>query len=159
VIRLSEECLVVDASNLVVGRLSSIVAKKLMEGKKVAIVNAERALLTGTRRRTIEDRLSFLEVKSRINPKHTPKHYRRPDNLLRRTIRGMLPRRKPSGAEALRRLRVYVGVPELYEGKATSLKEAEFDTAGRKYITLGELCRAVGWRGDVKERRTKGGAV
>ncbi|MGQ9514652.1 MAG: 50S ribosomal protein L13 [Thermoproteota archaeon] len=147
---MSEEEVVVDASNLVLGRLSSIVAKKLLQGKKVAILNAEKALITGNKKMIINDRLSFLEVKSRINPKHTPRHYRRPDILLRRTIRGMLPRRKASGLEALRRLRVYIGVPDGYkEKKATSFEEAEFETSGRKYITLGDLCKALGWRGEV----------
>ncbi|MBO3802816.1 MAG: 50S ribosomal protein L13 [Candidatus Brockarchaeota archaeon] len=143
--------MVVDASNLVAGRLSSIVAKNLLEGRRVAVINAEKAVFTGTRRK-LEERLEFFEVKSRINPKHTPRHYRRPDTFFRRMVRGMLPRRKPSGAEAMKRLRVYVGVPEAYRGKgATSFKEAEYDTAGRKHMTLGELCAAMGWRGGAGE--------
>jgi len=145
------EDLVVDASSLVVGRLSSIVAKQLLQGKRVAIVNAEKALMTGSRQRTINDRLLFLEVKERGGgSRHTPRHYRKPNNFLRRMIRGMLPRRKAKGIAALKRLRVYIGVPEQYEGKTTSLEEAKFDATGRKCITLGELCTAIGWQGARK---------
>jgi large subunit ribosomal protein L13 len=146
---LSEE-LVVDASSLVVGRLSSIVAKQLLQGRRVAIVNAEKALMTGSRQRTVNDRLLFLEVKGRVSSRHTPRHYRRPDNFLRRMVRGMLPRRKAKGIVAFKRLRVYIGVPGQYEGKATSLEEAKFDATGRKCITLGELCTAIGWQGARK---------
>lgn len=144
------EDMVVDASSLVVGRLSSIVAKQLLQGKRVAIVNVEKALMTGSRRRTINDRLLFLEVKGRVHPRHTPRHYRRPDNFLRRMIRGMLPKRKAKGIAALKRLSIYIGVPEQYEGKTTSLEEAKFDATGRKCITLGELCTAIGWQGARK---------
>ena len=146
---MSEE-LVVDASSLVVGRLSSIVAKQLLQGRRVAIVNAEKALMTGSRQRTVNDRLLFLEVKGRVSSRHTPRHYRRPDNFLRRMVRGMLPRRKAKGIAALKRLRVYIGVPGQYEGKAASLEEAKFEATGRKCITLGELCTAIGWQGARK---------
>jgi len=147
---LSED-LVVDASSLVIGRLSSIVAKQLLQGKRVTIVNAEKALMTGSRQRAINDRLLFLEVKGRISSRHTPRHFRRPDNYLRRSIRGMLPRRKPKGVAAFKRLRVFIGVPEQYkDAAASSFEEARFEAAGRKCITLGELCIAIGWRGEKK---------
>jgi large subunit ribosomal protein L13 len=148
---LSDDLIIVDASSLIVGRLSSIVAKKLIQGKKVAIVNAEKALITGTRSHTLDDRLRYLEVKGRVSARHTPKHYRRPDNVLRRTIRGMLPRRKASGLEAFKRLRVFVGVPDEYKDKtASTFDEAKFEAAGRKCITLGDLCTAIGWHDERK---------
>ena len=43
--------IIVDATNQILGRLSSIVAKKLLEGYKVIIVNAEKAVVSGEPKR------------------------------------------------------------------------------------------------------------
>ena len=66
--------------------------------------------------------------------------------MISRMIRGMLPRDKPSGKEALRRLRVYIGVPK----DVKSLGRIQFEKAQIKkssalYTSVGELGRNVGW--------------
>ena len=55
---------------------------------------------------------NFLEINSIINYKHGPVHYRRPDTIIAKMIRQMLPfDRKPSGKLAFQRLRTYIGAP------------------------------------------------
>ena len=63
-------------------------------------------MISGTRENIIKEYRGFLEINSIINPKHGPVHYRRPDTMITKMIRGMLPYgRKPSGIEAHKRLK------------------------------------------------------
>src|SRR5437879_6682395 len=50
---LSPEEEVVDASNLILGRMASYVAKQALEGKKMVVLNAERAIISGTKARVV----------------------------------------------------------------------------------------------------------
>ncbi len=142
-----DRVVVVDAEGQVMGRLASKVAKMLLEGYSVHVVNAPGALISGARRSVIEEWKRFLEVGSIVNPEHGPYHHRRPDTILKDVIRGMLPRQKPRGREALRRLRVYNDYPEELKGvQAMRFEEAEPRRPRLYYITLGELARELGWR-------------
>ena len=75
------------------------------------MVNAEKALISGSRNSVVTQWKERLEMSSSVNPIYGPIHPRRPDNILRRMVRGMVPRKKPKGVLAMKRLRVYVGVP------------------------------------------------
>jgi len=85
---------VIDAEGLILGRMASVVAKRLLEGERIEIVNAEGAVVSGKRKQVIKERKEFLNVGG---PKAGPIHYRKPNAIVRRTVRGMLPRRKPGG--------------------------------------------------------------
>ena len=105
--------IVVDATNHIAGRLSSHVAKLLIQGNRVTLVNCEKIMYSGTRDNLINEYKAFLEINSIINPKHGPVHYRRPDTIISKMIRGMLPfEGKPSGIAAFKRLRAYIGSPK-----------------------------------------------
>lgn len=95
--------IVVDATDHIAGRLSSNVAKLLLKGNRVTVVNCEKIMMSGTRTNIIKEYREFLEINSIINPKHGPVHYRRPDTIIAKMIRGMLPHdRKPSGKETIK---------------------------------------------------------
>lgn len=137
----------VDAENQVAGRLSSYVAKRLLEGDRVIVVNAQKALLSGTKRRLLYEWKEKLEISGRVSPRYGPFHPRTPDGILKRMIRGMVPRRKSKGSAALKRLRVYVGVPSQYG----SMERKVFDDAKAKkpiafYLSLEDLSREIGKR-------------
>ncbi len=141
--------MVVDAQGYIAGRLSSHIAKSLLNGNKVIVVNAEKVLLSGSKSSIINEYLKRLEIGSVISPRHGPFHPRRPDTILSKMIRGMLPKRKAKGLEALKRLRVYVGVPEQYK----TFEKTKFEDAIAKkplsfYLTLGELSFRLGWKGE-----------
>jgi large subunit ribosomal protein L13 len=141
-----EDTVYVDATNQIAGRLSSKVAKLILSGRRVVVVNAERSLISGSRTSVINQWKERLELSSRVNPIYGPIHPRRPDNILRRMVRGMVPRKKPKGALAMKRLRVYVGIPA--EVKATKLTRFEGTTATRPipvYVTMGDLSKSLGW--------------
>jgi large subunit ribosomal protein L13 len=136
---------VIDATGLILGRMASIVAKRLLLGENIIIVNAEKSTLSGKRLSRIKEAREFLEVG---HPGKGPFHPRRPDRIVHRTIRGMLPRRIPKGQQALKRLRVYLGVPEeLKNTKMETLPEASAAKLKGPYFTLGELAKEIGWKG------------
>ena len=140
------EHIVVDGTNLIAGRLSSHVAKLLLKGNRVSIVNCEEIMISGTRSNIIKEYKDFLKIASIIHPDHGPFHPRRPDTIITRMIRGMLPRKKPSGITAHKRLRAYIGAPK----QLKSLKKIQFDKAKitrstANYTTMAELGRTIGW--------------
>lgn len=135
----------VDGTNLLAGRLSSNVAKMLLEGNHVAIINCEKIMISGNRRNIINEYRGFLGVSSVLHPEHGPYHPRRPDTIMARMIRGMLPKKKPSGAAALKRLRTYIGVPsQLRSNEKTVLDNAKITRSVANYTTMGELSKEVG---------------
>lgn len=140
------EHIVVDGTNLIAGRLASHVAKLLLKGNRVSIVNCEEIMISGTRSNIIKEYRDFLEINSIIHPDHGPVHPRRPDTIMTRMIRGMLPRKKTSGITAHKRLRAYIGAPK----QLRSLKKIQFDKAKisrstANYTTMADLGRTIGW--------------
>ncbi len=134
---------VIDASGLILGRMSSIIAKRLLQGENIVIINAEKAIISGKRKPVIRERKEFLEVG---HPWKGPYHYRRPDRIVRRTIRGMLPYHQPKGKQAYKRLRVYIGIPEEFRDKPhETIPEASSKKLKCHFITVGELAKEIGW--------------
>jgi large subunit ribosomal protein L13 len=85
----------VNAEGLILGRMSSIVAKKLLNGEEVIIINAEKSVISGKKKSKIAEAHVFLEVGA---PERGPFHYRRPDRIVRKTVYGMLPMKQPKGS-------------------------------------------------------------
>jgi large subunit ribosomal protein L13 len=141
-----EETIYVDASDQVAGRLSSKVAKLIISGKKVVVINAEKAVISGSRTSVVNQWKERLELSSRVNPIYGPIHPRRPDNILRRMVRGMVPRKKAKGALAMKRLRVYIGVPAtLGANKLTKFDDTAATRPIPIYVTMGDLSKSLGW--------------
>lgn len=137
---------IVDGTNQVAGRLCSHVAKMLIKGSRVSIVNSENIMFSGKRDMIIGEYRKFLEISSITNPKFGPFHPRRPDTMISKMVRGMLPKNKPSGEAALKRLRAYLGVPnELKSKKTVQFDDARIRKPAPYYTTLGDLGRIVGW--------------
>jgi large subunit ribosomal protein L13 len=140
--------LYVDATNLIAGRLCSNVAKLLLNGNKVVVLNAEKTLISGQRSSVMQAWKEYLHISSVVNPVHGPFHQRTPNGILTRMIRGMVPRRKPKGIAAMHRLRVYVGVPKEYEkAKPQSFENSKATRPAAYYIPLSEIASKIGWKG------------
>ncbi|MFB0522383.1 MAG: 50S ribosomal protein L13 [Candidatus Bathyarchaeia archaeon] len=138
-----EQTVVVDAKGLILGRMASTIAKRLLQGENIIIMNAEKAVISGKRLSRIKEAKKRLEVG---HPKKGPFHPRRPEEIVRRTIRGMLPRRKPKGQQAYRRLKVFVDVPqELKETETQTIPDARSEKLKCPYITVGKLAKEIGW--------------
>ena len=145
----SNNTTIIDAKGLILGRMASNVAKRLLQGENVIIVNSEKAAISGKKHHIVKDAKTFLEVG---HPRKGPYHPRRPDKIVSRTIRGMLPRRKPKGLQAYKRLRVYLGFPMEFESKSVhTIIEASADKLKSSYITVGELAKEIGgWTLEVE---------
>ena len=144
---MSDSTVYVDGTNHILGRLASKVAKLVLSGKRVVVVNSEKILVSGARESVIEEWKSWLEIKSRVNPLYGPIHYRRPDRLFKRVVRGMLPREKPKGKDALKRLKVYIGLPDELSNKSFErFPEIEAKRPIPLYLTVAELSKSLGWR-------------
>jgi large subunit ribosomal protein L13 len=133
----------VNADGLILGRMSSLVAKRLLNGEKVIVVNAEKAIISGKKKSKVAEAKEFLEVGA---PLRGPFHYRRPDKILRKTVRGMLPFKQPKGKNALKKLKVFISVPEdLKDQQMVTLEEAQAAKLKGPYFTLAELAKEIGW--------------
>jgi len=132
---------VIDATGLVLGRLSSHVAKRLLKGEEITIVNAEKAIISGPRKRVLA---TYMKKRELTHPRKGPYFPKRPDRILRRTVRGMLPYQQPKGRMALKRLKVYIGVPDELKGeKFETIEKAKGDHLV-EFVELGEVSRAIG---------------
>ena len=71
---------------------------------------------------------------------------RRPDHLMKRTIRGMLPYKRPRGVEAMKAIKCYVGIPVEFVGKEMEvLEEAHMNRLNNpNHITLGAVSTFLG---------------
>lgn len=138
--------MIIDGKDLVLGRLASFAAKRLLEGERVTIVNAEQVVISGRRDATFDAYDAWLKTRILTNPRKGPFHLKRPEELVRGAIQGMLPSGKPRGRMAFRRLRVYCGVPkELSAQEMTSVPEASLERLGtRRFIRVGLLSKHLG---------------
>ncbi len=130
----------VDANNQVLGRLASSVAKLLMGGEAVSVVNAEKAVVIGNPKAILE---SYGEKRERGDPYHGPFYPKKPGLILRRSIRGMLPYKAPRGMEAFKRLKVFISVPEDLKDKQFRELKGTANKGEFKSITIGRLADTI----------------
>ena len=135
--------LYIDADNQIAGRLASKVAKELLKGGYVYVVNAERAVISGNPAHVAE---IYKGKRARGDPYHGPFYPRTPDRMLKRIVRNMLPYKKERGRVAFKRLKIFISVPEnLKDKNFTRFKEAE-NRLQFKSMKLGDLSRQLGWK-------------
>lgn len=126
--------IIIDATDAVIGRISTFAAKQSLLGKKVVILNCEKAIRTGDRKMLMA---KFEEKRARGGmAQKGPYHHKNPERIVKRAIRGMLPYKHERGASAFDRIRCYNFVPEEYaSAKTISLKRPIHS----KFIYLSEL--------------------
>jgi len=149
--------ILINAEGQVLGRMASYAAKKALLGEKVIIVNADKALISGSKAYLRKAAVAKLRIRNWGNPKKGPFLMKRPDNFVRRVIRGMLPYSKnrygARGREAYKRIFVFVGVPNNeYIKKITNenitIEDNKFINLPKKnlakYITVKAFCEMLG---------------
>ncbi|WP_292518142.1 50S ribosomal protein L13 [Methanoculleus sp.] len=134
---------VIDAEGLLLGRMASIVAQRALAGEEIAIVNVEKAIVSGNKAQVLANYTTKRERGSREGGPFFP---RRPDHIVKRTIRGMLPYKRERGIAAFKRIKTYVGVPTEFVGmEAESLAEAHIDRlSSPRYVTVGAISTNLG---------------
>ncbi|MBD3195490.1 MAG: 50S ribosomal protein L13 [Candidatus Lokiarchaeota archaeon] len=150
-----QEYLLYDATNKILGRFCSQVAKKALLGYKIVVINAKDVIISGNKRQIHEKYLARLNISTATNPKRGPFHNRRPDTFLKRVIKQMLPTKKIRGKEAIKRVHVYMGgIPSRFKKRYPNLKEEDIPNCDKsrlsyynKFITLENLCNRIGgWK-------------
>jgi len=133
--------IVIDAADKLMGRVASIAAKKALEGNEISIVNAERAVITGGRDFILAE---YKHKRERGDQYKGPFFPKLSDRIVRRTIRGMLPK-NPRGRAALARIRVYAGRPTDVKGEELDIKkDASISRLKNpRYIRVEELSRSL----------------
>ena len=104
--------IIIDARGSVMGRLATLAAKRVLQGNSVIIVNSEQAIIIGKQQDILKDHIKRFALGR--GAQKGPLFSRKPEQILRRAIRGMIGRKKAKGREALKRVRCYVSVPEKY---------------------------------------------
>ncbi|WP_135822525.1 50S ribosomal protein L13 [Halostella litorea] len=134
-----EADVVVDARDCILGRVASQVAEAALDGDRVAVINAEDAVITGGE----EDIMSTFRKRRDLGSDSGPYYPKRPDEILKRSIRGMLPYKKQRGREAFENVRVYVGNPHDRDGEI--LEGTSLDRLSNiRFVHLGEVSEQLG---------------
>ena len=133
--------LVYDGTEMVFGRLASVVAKNLLKGNFVDIINCEEIIVSGDKKLFAKKILTKREMGSGGSMKG-PKYIRVADRLVKRMIRGMLPRDRMKGQDAFRRLKCHIGNGELKEDDLKNVIKLTHRKP-MKYSTIKEVVRLL----------------
>ena len=135
--------MIIDANNMILGRLGTFVAKKALLGEKIDIVNCENAVVTGDKYDIFG---RYDKILHRGTPVKGPFTRKMPDRFVKRAIRGMLPYKKGRGREAFKNIKCYMGVPdELKDQKRDTIKDANVEKLPNfKYVTIKDVCKHIG---------------
>lgn len=134
--------MIIDANDAILGRLGTYVAKQLLLGEKVDVVNCEECVISGRKHAVLNDYIQRLHRKA---PGKGPFFYRKPDMFVKRAIRGMLPFKRARGREAFKNVKCHTGVPEnLKNEKLIKIKDSSIEKLQTDYLKVKEICRAVG---------------
>ena len=93
--------------------------------------------------------IAFMHKQCNYNKAHGQVHHRSPAKLFWRTVRGMIPYKTQRGVEALRRLKVFNGIPHPYDTKKRMVLPSALRVMKiaphRKVTVLGDLAEQIGW--------------
>ena len=134
--------MIIDATDTILGRMAAVVAKKALSGEEVMIINAEKAIVTGSRK-VVLARFKFKrDVGDQIKGPFYP---RMPDRLVRRVVRGMLPIRTSRGLDAYKKVKAFIGMPAELKGDVVKLKDIRANSLkDPKYISVEEISKWLG---------------
>ncbi|MFB6182590.1 MAG: 50S ribosomal protein L13 [Candidatus Nanohaloarchaea archaeon] len=139
---------VIDAENKILGRLASNIASKAREGEEVRIVNSEKAVISGSKEKVLDDYKQKYDRGTRHRGPYFPQ---RPEKILKRTVKNMLPDGS-EGRESLSRIKTFIGKPERFEEPENpDVKEGD-DLKNRNYVKLSEVSKHIGWepKGEIQ---------
>lgn len=135
--------LVINGEGLILGRLCSSVAKRALLGQTIAIVNVENVVVTGARKIVFARYKRFVEMGE---PFHGPFLRRSARDLFKRSLKRMLPYKKPRGRDAFAQVKAYKGLPARYTGQVLETVPGAHvsKVPTTKYVRLAEITRFLG---------------
>merc|ERR1711976_267077 len=143
---------IIDGKDHLLGRLASIVAKKLLEGTHICVLRCEKICISGSFFRNKIRFRNFLRKRMNTNPRRGPFHSRSPSSIFIRTVRGMLPYKTQRGAKAFMRLKCYEGIPWDMQNEARKACPDAYRILRlkpeRKYTCLSRISSEHGWKNE-----------
>lgn len=139
-----EKATIIDGKDLILGRLGSNIAKRLLLGESIKIVNCKEVVILGRKKYLVE------KYKTKITNKvikQGPYISRSPADIVKRAFRNMVPYKNQRGIEALKRLKCYNSTPSVLLNSAKEQVEtAKMDSNSVFYYTkVGEICEVLGY--------------
>jgi large subunit ribosomal protein L13 len=133
--------MIIDGNNAILGRVASYSAKQLLKGEEIIIVNAAEMVITGNPKQIVG---KYLKRRRGGSAHHGPFFPKKPDLLVRRAVRGMVPKTK-KGRAAFRKLKVHISVPSDLKDK--KMEKVAIKKVRINFIRVGELAKSLGWKG------------
>tara|TARA_Y100000310_G_C19950347_1_gene476532 strand:- start:71 stop:484 length:414 start_codon:yes stop_codon:yes gene_type:complete len=135
--------MIIDARNLILGRLATFSAKKALQGEEIHIINCENIIISGSKKHVLSKYKIKADRGSQFKGPFIPKT---PERFVKRAIRNMLPYKNPRGREAFKRIKCHRGYPEsIKKEKVETLKIADFSKLPTlKYVTVNFICNHLG---------------
>jgi len=135
--------MIIDATDLILGRFATVVAKKALKGEKIDIVNCENAIIVGQKKEIAARFKRKREMGAQLQGPYYPRY---PHMIVKRAIRGMLPYKRETGKEALKRITCHIGVPtDLKDKKTEVVKEAVLgELKVPKYVHIKDISIMLG---------------
>jgi large subunit ribosomal protein L13 len=134
----------IDAEGCIVGRVASAAAKAALLGDKVAVLNCEKAVISGSREGILEDMKYHFSRTGR--PTKGPFMQRVSDRFVRRIITRMLPRSKSRGREAVSRVLCYTGIPAQFKDKKLEkvAGSEQSKLPSQRFMTISQITKHLG---------------
>ena len=135
--------MIIDGKDAILGRLGTYVAKQVLLGNKVDVINCEECVVSGKKHTTLG---KYMKRLKRRAPTKGPYFYRRPDMFVKRTIRGMLPFKRTRGRDAFKNIKCHTGIPEnLRNEKALIIESASVEKLrSADYLKVKDICKSAG---------------
>ena len=127
-----------NGEGIILGRLASHVAKQLLMGEQVIVVNASKIVVSGKPQMVFG---VYYEKRVRGDRHRGPFFPRNPDRIFWRTVRGMLPDNK-RGRDAIKLLRVFNDHPD--EHKSVEKLGKTVESLRARHTTLRDISRMLG---------------
>jgi large subunit ribosomal protein L13 len=135
--------IIINAENQITGRIAAFAAKQALLGEKVEIINCEKAVMTGSRTYLLAKYKRKRELGSALMG---PIYLRKPEMIMKRIVRGMLPYKKEKGERALKDVMCYRGIPDNAKPESfVKVPGADISKVpSLKYLTVGEISKMLG---------------
>jgi len=133
----------IDGTDLILGRVATVAAKKALLGENVIIVNCDKIIISGQKAGIFQRHLALRTMGNKYNGPFIP---RLTDRFVRRSIRRMLPHKQPRGADAFKRIMCHSGIPsELKDQEFHSIEDAHRKRLNSiQFVTIKEICKVLG---------------
>lgn len=144
----AKKATIIDGKDLVLGRLGSDIAKRLLLGENIILVNCRDIVILGKKKFLVK---RYKEKLTNKVVKQGPYYSRSPSDIVKRAFRNMLPYKNERGAQAFKRLKCYNSTPStLIKEEKEVVELAKLDSQSVFYYTrIEDICRALGY---VKEK-------